>query len=293
MNQPLEGSPEIECAVLEREPSHVLRRDAAWPSYSGHEPVQMAHGQLLNLLPLDNSSRKLFVFRRQHMSLLFALARFDLRGRDGQPGTCWDVGANVGFISAFLAARSDVERVLAFEPNPRLLPVLQKNAARYPKIETWGVAVGSAPGSGVLFANDDDSGLSSASLSAVDTSDAVDGESGLLVPMESIDSVSASIGCPVDFIKIDVEGHEPDVLLGASRSIQKWRPLVLLEYHDHPGQRDEIMRAFQQAAGAEFGSYRAHVFDADGVVSPCDEAELIRSSVTDVFFVPSIREFRH
>ena len=203
------------------------------------------------------------------------------------------MGANVGYISTFLAARSDVERVLAFEPNPRLFPVLQQNAARYPKIETLGVAVSSAPGDGVLFANDFDSGLSSASMSALDTSDAMGGKSGLIVPMESIDSVSASIDCPVDFIKVDVEGHEPDVLIGASRSIRKWRPLVLLEYHDHPGQRDEIMRAFQQAAGAEFGSYRAHVFDADGVVSPCDEAELIRSSVTDVFFVPSIREFRH
>ena len=253
----------------------------------------MAHGQLLNLLPRDEYSRKLFVFRRQHMPLLFALARFDLRGRNGRPGTCWDVGANVGYISTFLAARSDVERVLAFEPNPRLFPVLQQNAARYPKIETLGVAVGSAPGDGVLFANDFDSGLSSASMSALDTSDAMGGKSGLIVPMESIDSVSASIDCPVDFIKVDVEGHEPDVLIGASRSIRKWRPLVLLEYHDHPGHRHQIMGAFRQAAGPEFDSYRLHVFNGDGFVTPSDEADLIRSSVQDVFFVPSTREFRH
>jgi hypothetical protein len=36
----------------------------------------------------------------------------------------------------------------------------------------------------------------------------------------------------VTFIKIDVEGHEVEVLIGASETIKKWRPYVLVEVAD-------------------------------------------------------------
>jgi len=37
----------------------------------------------------------------------------------------------------------------------------------------------------------------------------------------------------VDIIKVDVEGHEFDVVLGAEKTIEKWRPVVQLEMVEH------------------------------------------------------------
>ena len=45
----------------------------------------------------------------------------------------------------------------------------------------------------------------------------------------------------LDFIKADIEGHEASMILGAARTIQRFRPAILLEQHDHllrPGGSD-------------------------------------------------------
>jgi hypothetical protein len=45
-----------------------------------------------------------------------------------------------------------------------------------------------------------------------------------------VDEYVESLGIdPVDFIKIDVEGFELEVLRGARRTIQKWKPLLVCE----------------------------------------------------------------
>ncbi|WP_277986426.1 FkbM family methyltransferase [Rhodocyclus gracilis] len=46
------------------------------------------------------------------------------------------------------------------------------------------------------------------------------------VPLVSIDSLGLK---RLDFIKIDVEGMEEEVLDGAKKSIEKYRPIVMIE----------------------------------------------------------------
>ncbi len=48
--------------------------------------------------------------------------------------------------------------------------------------------------------------------------------------MITIDSFAKS-NPPPQIIKIDVEGHEMNVLLGAAETIQKYRPVLLMELH--------------------------------------------------------------
>lgn len=57
------------------------------------------------------------------------------------------------------------------------------------------------------------------------------------VPVRRLDDVLAGIGMPVSFIKIDVEGHELDVLDGAAETIATQRPNILIEINHDLGGR--------------------------------------------------------
>ena len=58
---------------------------------------------------------------------------------------------------------------------------------------------------------------------------------GFAVTARSIDDVVEERGHPrVDFVKLDVEGAEPDVLRGAERTIRRFRPRLAIAAHHEP-----------------------------------------------------------
>ena len=131
---------------------------------------------------------------------------------------CFDVGANIGEKSeALLEAGA---RVVAFEPNPLVLPELQ---ARCGHRKNWSV-VATALGMGAAIATlhaRESHGQSS--LSA--------GWAGKVVatyhvPVVTLDSAIQCFGSPA-FCKIDVEGWELEVLRGLTHPI----PLLSFEFH--------------------------------------------------------------
>jgi hypothetical protein len=52
------------------------------------------------------------------------------------------------------------------------------------------------------------------------------------VPVETLDGVVSSRGLDrLDFLKMDVEGFEPDALAGAAEAIGRFRPVVYIEFN--------------------------------------------------------------
>lgn len=131
-----------------------------------------------------------------------------------------DVGANVGYLSSLAVARAgEGGSVIAYEPHPRVFELLDANAARWRShpgvaaIETRQAAVSDHAGSAELEASADlfhvNMGL--ASLSGGDG--AVQGAQVFEVAVQRLDEELA--GRQIGLLKIDVEGHEPEVLAGA------------------------------------------------------------------------------
>lgn len=58
---------------------------------------------------------------------------------------------------------------------------------------------------------------------------ALPGETGVDTESRRLDTVLAGNETPVDFIKIDVEGQEIQVLRGGVETIKRWHPLIILE----------------------------------------------------------------
>ncbi len=57
----------------------------------------------------------------------------------------------------------------------------------------------------------------------------VSSEGDIPIRLEKIDNLTLSGG--LDFIKIDIEGHEYDALLGGSKTIGKYKPVIIFEYN--------------------------------------------------------------
>lgn len=132
-----------------------------------------------------------------------------------------DVGANNGHFSIYLSTRPGFKgHVHAFEPIPGTFAALRAmvDALRCGDTVTCYQAAAS---DSVGTANMDlggHAGLASIKEGSV--------ENGIAVPTLTLDSLSLP---RVDFIKVDVEGHEINVLKGADQLINSHKPYVFLE----------------------------------------------------------------
>jgi FkbM family methyltransferase len=157
-----------------------------------------------------------------------------LRGIKGQPeaaliksikkdlpdrATFIDVGGNIGtFFWQFV----DVcKKVYVFEPIPRLNDVITQSI-RYNNVENIVLipkAVGNETKTIKMLDNNNSSVVdSSESLNVIE------------IPVTSLDFEFQDLE-KVDFVKIDVEGYELNVLKGAENLIDKYRPILLIEIH--------------------------------------------------------------
>lgn len=148
-----------------------------------------------------------------------------------EPGdTVIDVGANVGTVALALARTvGPAGRVLAFEPQrlvfQALCATLTMNGLTH--VEARRQAVGRVAGVIRIPAVDPtvEQNLGSVRIERID--DDPNGQ-GDLVPLVTIDELSLS-ACAL--VKIDAEGMDYDVLLGAAQTIARTRPVLYFEGH--------------------------------------------------------------
>jgi FkbM family methyltransferase len=141
-------------------------------------------------------------------------------------GMAIDVGANFGFYS--LAMSSLYTKVVAFEPNKNVAAPLIE--AALPNVEIVHAGVSSGQGTATLFVpllN----GVVMPGWASLDEQNC-SGATELIqqeIPLRTLDSFQFE---KVGFIKIDVEGHELEVLRGAAKTIQQDHPHLLIEVRD-------------------------------------------------------------
>jgi FkbM family methyltransferase len=134
-----------------------------------------------------------------------------------------DVGANLGLYTRRLARLS--RHVIAFEPAQKTAAILKRTLPRNVVVheialsDRSGVASLRMPYDGETVAH----GLASIEPLAANRENAV---KSLTVPVRRLDAVVRS---DVGFVKIDVEGHELNVLNGAKSIVERCQPVFLVE----------------------------------------------------------------
>ena len=169
------------------------------------------------------------VFEPDTVKLLRTLAR----------GTVYDVGANVGCTALLFAAAA--ERVHAFEPSPSTFRYLVENTAACRNVIAHNVGLAERKRrSEITFAAANRSGGF-----VSDLTQACEGHVTEAIELRKMDAYCKKLP-PPDFIKIDVEGFELNVLAGAPRILRKYRPVVTLEMNHW------CLNAFRRTSIPEF-----------------------------------------
>jgi FkbM family methyltransferase len=140
-----------------------------------------------------------------------------------------DVGANEGSFTTLLADR--FEEVHAFDPNPQITPTLRRRANGCRNVRVLELALYREP---AMLALSLYPGPEHATVYRhLEVNDRGPVDSEVLVPATALDLLGYDgERLHVDFMKIDVEGAEADVLVGAAETILAHRPKLLIEIHN-------------------------------------------------------------
>lgn len=163
---------------------------------------------LIRLLPNEGASRLTYYFGVSEPELFRVYNEFLKPGM-----TVVDAGANIGLHSLFFSKRvGEAGKIYAFEPSAksfsRLMAHIRDNQLK--NIEGFRLALGAKQGTAVVVDNEEDT---SRTFLRSDLSDM--GETST-VTVETLDLFAQFMGLEkIDFLKVDVEGFESEILAGA------------------------------------------------------------------------------
>ena len=154
-----------------------------------------------------------------------------------------DIGANIGCTAILFGELS--KNVYAFEPSQTTFAFLEKNITRagLKNVFLHNMGLGAEPGEFTLtFAPSNRSGGFVSNQTQASAGHAVEN-----IVIRQLDEVVTSLDLPkIDFIKIDVEGFEGQVLSGAAQTLSTFKPIVVLELNHW------CLNAFQRTSIPDF-----------------------------------------
>ena len=182
-----------------------------------------------------------------------------------RPGDCVvDAGANVGYVTALLAAWVGPRgRVHSFEPVPQTAELLERSVRKLGlgqvTVHRCGVSdrTGEARMAIPEYADGGENLYESRVLTAGENATGRE----VTIPLRTLDQELAADSGRITFMKIDVEGHEEAALTGAAATLERNRPALLIEIMgdlDQPDSSAGRVTAFLANRG-----YRPYVW-ADG-----------------------------
>jgi FkbM family methyltransferase len=178
-----------------------------------------------------------------------------------KPGmTVIDVGANFGYFSLLLADLVGPDgRLICVEPNPDIVAYLRRSLCangfdRRAAISE--VALGKEPSGSVSFCVPLAFFMNGRVATADDT--AQNGGKLITVAATNIDTLTKDL-TRLDFLKIDAEGAEADILEGMADTIKRFHPAIFMEVN---AGRDYDIEALHATLAKEYNSIQYVDFDA-------------------------------
>ncbi len=172
-----------------------------------------------------------------------------------------DCGANIGLSCLFLKRLYPRSRVVAFEPDPQIFTVLQRNMAAFnlSDVTLHNKAIWNAETTLDFCV---EGGLSGRLVKPGDMQNIVQ------VPTVRLRDF---LNQPVDLLKIDIEGAETDVLRDCADNLHNVKALFV-EYHSHDQERQTLHDILSIL---ERSGFRYHIKDAYTAQRPFQDRPLM------------------
>ena len=146
-----------------------------------------------------------------------------------------DIGANKGKYSQLLLEKTNTD-LYSFEPLPNAYKELSKLKKKYSdRFNCFNYALGNHNGSKYLFYGD----KTSEKASLIKNIEKIffvgkNNKNKILIKIKKLDDISYIFKKKIDFIKIDTEGYEKNVLEGGKKFLKKHQPkFIQLEFNWH------------------------------------------------------------
>lgn len=166
-----------------------------------------------------------------------------------QGETVLDIGANIGYVARLFCRQvGSFGRVLAFEPEEGNCSALRHNLKRYEQSTVYDCAIGDMNGTAVLYLNS----VSGTGNSLVSHSL---GTSQITVCCHTLDSfLEQNPEIKPDWVKIDVEGAELQVLRGMRSSVERLPSMrIIMELcPSNLGGDESVARLLRELSGMGF-----------------------------------------
>jgi FkbM family methyltransferase len=145
--------------------------------------------------------------------------------------TVIDIGANIGTVALRAAKTCQRGHVYAFEPDPAHIKSLRANHQlnQFSNITIIPKGLGSKPGQALLSKLEQ----RNAGMNRILPAEQAAQYDSTHINVATLDDEMSSISpTRIDLIKIDVEGYEFHVLMGAQKTIARYRPILVIEVID-------------------------------------------------------------
>ncbi len=183
-----------------------------------------------------------------------------------KPGyTVIEIGGHIGYISTYFASLVGLHRhVHVFEPGPNNLPYLRRNAEHFPNTHIHTQAVGN-DNMQMPFYIENLTGQNNTLRQGFDlykanaqSSYSSESYQTVMVDVVRLDDFLKDKDIYPDFIKVDVEGAEGDVVRGMKRCLETSRPGLMIEIN---GPEPEIFETLHTLNYVLFDDQRHMISD--------------------------------
>ena len=182
-----------------------------------------------------------------------------------------DVGANIGDTIA-ASIKDGADRFLGIEPNPIFFRCLTRNFAGFSQVRLLNTVCSTADGSATYRIT---TARGTASFEESDSE-------GMAVQTNQLDTIVTQFPefgrC--NFLKIDTDGHDFDVLRSAKRLIAETKPAILFEceIRDNPNYVEDVLEAisFFKSTGFRHALVYDNCGELFGILELHDKASFLR-----------------
>jgi FkbM family methyltransferase len=156
-----------------------------------------------------------------------------------------DAGANIGIFSIFASKFATEGKIYAFEPAPKTFNLLKNNIKDYNNISCLCTGLGDSVSKKNIVVRERETGGN-----VIEDSPFLkhfSNDQSKLINITTIDQfVSEKKLNRLDFIKIDTEGYEEKILLGAKETIKRYKPIVVMSAYHNATDKENLPRTLKE-----------------------------------------------